>query len=69
MIQDKDQLTRRTQDTTSKNIGERLNDISFWRSELNHEIDNMVTEISALTDVKRRLERALAETEGPLQVI
>uniref|UniRef100_A0A673K186 Tektin n=1 Tax=Sinocyclocheilus rhinocerous TaxID=307959 RepID=A0A673K186_9TELE len=68
MIQDKDQMTRRTQDTTSKNIGERLNDISFWRSELNHEIDNMVTEISALTDVKRRLERALAETEGPLQV-
>uniref|UniRef100_A0A673K167 Tektin n=1 Tax=Sinocyclocheilus rhinocerous TaxID=307959 RepID=A0A673K167_9TELE len=66
MIQDKDQMTRRTQDTTSKNIGERLNDISFWRSELNHEIDNMVTEISALTDVKRRLERALAETEGPL---
>uniref|UniRef100_A0A673I336 Tektin n=1 Tax=Sinocyclocheilus rhinocerous TaxID=307959 RepID=A0A673I336_9TELE len=68
MIQDKDQITRRTQDTTSKNIGERLNDISFWRSELNHEIDNMVTEISVLTDVKRRLERALAETEGPLQV-
>lgn len=68
LIQDKDQLTRRTQDSTSKNIGERLNDISFWRSELNHEIDNMVTEISVLTDVKRRLERALAETEGPLQV-
>ncbi|XP_059386264.1 tektin-3-like [Carassius carassius] len=68
MIQDKDQMTRRTQDTTSKNIGERLNDISFWRSELNHEIDNMVTEISVLMDVKRRLERALAETEGPLQV-
>ncbi|XP_056325777.1 tektin-3 [Danio aesculapii] len=68
LIQDKEQLTRRTQDTTSKNIGERLNDISFWRSEINHEIDNMVTEISALSDVKRRLERALAETEGPLQV-
>ncbi|XP_051529625.1 tektin-3-like [Myxocyprinus asiaticus] len=68
LIQDKDQLTRRTQETTSKNIGERLNDISFWRSELNHEIDNMVTEIAALTEVKRRLERALAETEGPLQV-
>lgn len=28
----------------------------------------MVTEIAALTEVKRRLERALAETEGPLQV-
>nr|XP_046234245.1 tektin-3 [Scatophagus argus]XP_046234246.1 tektin-3 [Scatophagus argus] len=68
LIQDKDQLTRRTQENTSKNIGERLNDIVFWKTELSHEIDNMVTEIGALTEVKRRLERALAETEGPLQV-
>ncbi|KAM4623590.1 tektin-3 [Polymixia lowei] len=68
LMQDKDQLTRRTQEHTSKNIGERLNDIVFWRSELSHEIDNMVTEIATLTEVKRRLERALAETEGPLQV-
>uniref|UniRef100_A0A672YZ99 Tektin n=1 Tax=Sphaeramia orbicularis TaxID=375764 RepID=A0A672YZ99_9TELE len=68
LMQDKDQLTRRTQETTSKNLGERVNDIVFWKSELSHEIDNMVTEIAALSEVKRRLERALAETEGPLQV-
>ncbi|KAM6898186.1 tektin-3 [Lycodopsis pacificus] len=68
MMQDKEQLTRLTQEKTSKNIGERLNDIVFWRAELSHEIDNMVTEIAALTEVKRRLERALAETAGPLQV-
>lgn len=68
LMQDREQLTRRTQENTSKNIGERLNDIVFWRSELSHEIDNMVTEIAALSEVKRRLERALAETEGPLQV-
>lgn len=69
LIQDRDQHTRKTQENTSKNLGERLNDISFWKSELGHEIDNMVTEIAALTEVKRRLERALAETEGPLQVL
>ncbi|KAM9426142.1 tektin-3 [Pholidichthys leucotaenia] len=68
LMQDKEQLTRRTQESTSKNIGERVNDIVFWRSELSHEIDNMVTEIAALTEVKKRLERALAETVGPLQV-
>uniref|UniRef100_A0A8C6SAN6 Tektin n=1 Tax=Neogobius melanostomus TaxID=47308 RepID=A0A8C6SAN6_9GOBI len=68
LMQDKDQLTRRTQETTSKNLGERVTDIVFWKSELSHEIDNMVTEIAALSEVKRRLERALAETEGPLQV-
>lgn len=68
LIQDKNQLTRRTQENSSKNIGERLNSIVFWRSELSHELDNMVTEITALAEAKRRLERALAETEGPFQV-
>ncbi|KAM6897137.1 tektin-3 [Xenentodon cancila] len=68
LIQDKEQLTRRTQESTSKNIADRLNDIVFWKSELSHEIDNMVTEIAALSEVKKRLERALAETEGPVQV-
>lgn len=68
LMQDREQLTRRTQENTSKNIAERVNDIVFWRSELSHEIDNMVTEIAALSEVKKRLERALAETEGPLKV-
>ncbi|XP_006635248.2 tektin-3 [Lepisosteus oculatus] len=68
LIQDKEQLTRRNQESTNKNIGERINDIAFWRSELTHETGNMIGEINTLTDVKKRLERALAETEGPLQV-
>lgn len=68
LIQDRNQLTRRSQESSSRDIGQRLNNIVFWTSELKHEIDNMVTEITALTEVKRRLERALAETEGPFQV-
>lgn len=68
LMQDKEQQTRRTQEDTSKNIGQRLNDIVFWRSELSHELDNMVTETAGLGEVRKRLERALAETEGPLQV-
>lgn len=68
LMQDKEQQTRRTQEDTSKNIGQRLNDIVFWRSELSHELDNIVTETAGLGEVRKRLERALAETEGPLQV-
>lgn len=68
LIQDKEQLTRRMQENTSKDIGERLNDIAFWRSELSHEVGNVAGETVALAEVKRRLERALAETERPLQV-
>ncbi|ETE66622.1 Tektin-3, partial [Ophiophagus hannah] len=69
MIQDKDQQTRKTQTETTKNIGERVNDIVFWKTELNHEIDGMIGETNALTEMKKRLERGLVETEGPLQEV
>nr|XP_025976327.1 tektin-3 [Dromaius novaehollandiae] len=68
MIQDKDQQTKKAQAESTKNLGERVSDIEFWKSELRHELDKMIGETNALTDTKRRLERALAETEGPLQV-
>lgn len=68
MIQDKDQQTRKTQSEATKDLGERVNDIVFWKSELNHEMDEMIGETNALGDMKKRLERALAETEAPLQV-
>ncbi|NXT22160.1 TEKT3 protein, partial [Syrrhaptes paradoxus] len=68
MIQDKYQQTKKTQVESTKNLGERVNNIEFWRSELCHELDEMIGETNALTDMKKRLERALAETEAPLQV-
>uniref|UniRef100_A0A8B9SDL4 Tektin n=1 Tax=Apteryx owenii TaxID=8824 RepID=A0A8B9SDL4_APTOW len=68
MIQDKDQQMKKTQAESTKNLGERVNDIEFWKSELRHELDVMIGETNALTDMKKRLERALTETEGPLQV-
>ncbi|XP_064007844.1 tektin-3 [Pogoniulus pusillus] len=68
MIQDKHQQTTKTQGESTKNLGVRVNDIDFWKSELLHELDEMIGETNALTGMKKRLERALAETEAPLQV-
>ncbi|XP_061233117.1 tektin-3 [Neopsephotus bourkii] len=68
MIQDKHQQTMKAQGESTKNLGVRVNDIGFWKSELCHELDEMIKETRALTDVKKRLERALTETEAPLQV-
>ncbi|OXB81186.1 UNVERIFIED_CONTAM: hypothetical protein H355_005116 [Colinus virginianus] len=68
LIQDKHYQTKKTQMESTKNLGERVNDIEFWKSELCHELDEMIGETNALTDMKKRLERALAETEAPLQV-
>ncbi|MXQ89438.1 hypothetical protein E5288_WYG000776 [Bos mutus] len=68
LIQDKYQQTRKTQADSTQNLGERVNDIGFWKSEIIHELDAMIGETNELTDIKKRLERALMETEAPLQV-
>ncbi|XP_078082107.1 tektin-3 [Mustelus asterias] len=68
LIQNKENVTKKIQFETSKNLGERVNDIMFWKSELAHEIEQMIGETNALLEVKKRLERALTETESPLQV-
>ncbi|XP_030718189.1 tektin-3 [Orcinus orca] len=68
LIQDKYQQTRKTQADSTHNLGERVNDIGFWKSEIIHELDAMIGETNELTDVKKKLERALMETEAPLQV-
>ncbi|NP_001019910.1 tektin-3 [Rattus norvegicus] len=68
LIQDKYQQIRKTQADSTQNLGERVNDIAFWKSEIIHELDEMIGETNALTDIKRRLERGLIETDAPLQV-
>ncbi|XP_066111638.1 tektin-3 [Saccopteryx bilineata] len=68
LIQDKYQQTRKTQADSTQNLGERVNDIGFWKSEITHELDAMIGETNEQTDVKKKLERALMETEAPLQV-
>ncbi|XP_051490742.1 tektin-3 [Apus apus] len=68
LVHDKYQQTRENQQESTKNLGERVQDIGFWKSELCCELDKMIGETSALMDVKKGLERALAQSEVPLQV-
>ena len=51
MVQEKDQLTNKNQAQSSKDIGNRVADIDFWKSELRHETDLLVGETNALTEV------------------
>ncbi|CAL1531645.1 unnamed protein product [Lymnaea stagnalis] len=63
-----DDKTKRTQADVGKRLGERIGDINFWKTELNHELDLMITETNALNEAKRILEKNLAETENPLHI-
>nr|XP_054762898.1 tektin-3-like [Lytechinus pictus] len=65
---DTDARTVKTQQESNKNLGDRVCDINFWKSEVTHELDEMGREINDVTEWKRRLENALKNTEGPLQI-
>ncbi len=68
LVREVDDKTMRTQGDVGKKLGERLGDIHFWKTEVNNEIDNMITEIDATQRAKQVLEKALAETENPLHI-
>ncbi|XP_040829875.1 tektin-5 [Ochotona curzoniae] len=68
LMQDKDQLTRQMQEGTTRNLGQRLSDIGFWKSELGYELERLRTENHSLEAVKQRLQCAVEEINCPLQV-
>ncbi|KAH9504014.1 Tektin-3 [Bulinus truncatus] len=68
LCREADDKTKRTQNDVGKRLGERVNDINFWKNELNLETDNMINETNQLQEAKRILEKFLAETENPLHL-
>lgn len=60
--------TNIAQRESSQRLGERVSDITFWRSELMQELDRMLGETNRLNDSRRLLEHALKDTENPLHV-
>lgn len=39
-------------------IGERITDVTFWRNELNTELEKLVSETKQLSDIKRNIAKA-----------
>ncbi|KAF1442940.1 TEKT5 protein, partial [Pygoscelis papua] len=68
LIQDKDQLTYQMQEDSRRNLGERISNIDFWRSELVYELECLLKETQALETAKKRLECAADEMQGPLKI-
>jgi len=61
-------LTHRTQTDVNKKLEHRIHDITYWKTELEKQHAETVTEIKALQAFIGRLEKALAATERPLNV-
>ena len=60
--------TNIAQRESSQRLGERVSDITFWRSELMQELDRMLAETNRVNDSRRMLEHALKDTENPFHV-
>ncbi|CAE1329544.1 TEKT3 [Acanthosepion pharaonis] len=68
MCKEVDDKTKRTQTDVGKRLGERINDIVFWKNELLRETDELLKEMAVLNESKRMVEKALLETENPLNI-
>lgn len=60
--------TLHTQAEGTRHLGERLQDIHFWKSELQRHIEKLVAETDLLLQQKRRLLKSLDATEIPFAI-
>ena len=60
--------TVKTQGDVNKKLDQRLNDIRFWKSELDRQYQDTEDEIGKMTEYKERLKNALMATEVPLHI-
>lgn len=67
-INETEATTNKTQAEVTKKLGERIQDINFWKFELEREIRDVIDETDLLLAQKKRLENALRATEIPLHI-
>ncbi|XP_006104986.1 tektin-4 [Myotis yumanensis] len=61
-------LAQRTQEDSTRKVGERLQDMHCWKSELQREVGELVAETDLMLAQKLRLERALDATGVPFSI-
>ncbi|KAK3598847.1 hypothetical protein CHS0354_008589 [Potamilus streckersoni] len=67
-INETEETTNKTQAEVTKKLGERIQDINFWKFELEREIRDVIDETDLLLAQKKRLENAYRATEIPLHI-
>ncbi len=68
LIRETYEKTSQGQRDAGRRLGERLTDVTFWRNELNTELEALVAEAAQLTDVKRNVQKAIQDLEAPLHI-
>lgn len=59
LMRETDEKTAIGQRDAGRRLGERITDVTFWRNELNTELEKLVAESAQLAEVKRNVQKAL----------
>lgn len=68
MMRETDEKTSQGQRDAGRRLGERITDVTFWRNELNTELEKLIAESQQLSDTKRKTTKALQDCEAPLHI-
>ncbi|XP_069040451.1 tektin-1 [Lepisosteus oculatus] len=68
LVEETEKATRRAQEDVTKKLEQRIEDIKFWKQELDTKLAELVKEIDVLLTYKTRLEKALESCAEPLRV-
>ncbi|XP_056414630.1 tektin-1 isoform X2 [Hyla sarda] len=63
-----EKTTQKTQKDVNKKLEQRLDEIQFWKKELDNKLEDTVTDIEQLLAYKTRLEKALESCLEPLSI-
>lgn len=53
---------------TGRKLGERITDTSFWRNEVNSELQRIIIENGKMQDCRRNLRQTIQNLEGQLHI-
>lgn len=68
LVDEIDKSTRRSQSDVNKKLEQRLEEVRFWKKELDGKLEQLVHETEDLLSYKMRLEKALESFKEPLHI-
>ncbi|XP_027704539.1 tektin-1 isoform X2 [Vombatus ursinus] len=68
LVDEIEKTTQRTQSDVNKKIEQRLDEIKFWKKELDDKLDQLIKETEVLFTFRTRLEKALESCQEPLYI-
>ncbi|XP_068121983.1 tektin-1 [Hyperolius riggenbachi] len=68
LVDEIEKTTQKTQKDVNKKLEQRLDEIQFWKKELDNKLEDTVNDIEQLLAYKIRLEKALESCKEPLSI-